>query len=121
MLYLYILVPKYSEGGYFFKNETNLGLNYYRTKLKLKNAFKNYFKNSFKSCLISTFNFCFLRSVILQMLSATASSDQHNFGLIRHRNIKIFHMKAIVIFFLSNILTQILFQQKSPFFDVMSK
>ena len=51
--------------------------------MKLKNSFQN----SFKSCKISTFNFCFLGSVILHILSTTASSDQHNFGLKRHRNI----------------------------------
>ena len=37
--------------------------------------------------IISTFNFCFLGSVILHQLSTTASSDQHNFGLKRHKNI----------------------------------
>ena len=47
-------------------------------------------QHSFKSCKISTFNFCFLGSVILQKLSTastTAFLDQHNFGLIRRRNI----------------------------------
>ena len=52
-------------------------------KIKLKNSFQN----SFKSCKISIFNFCFLGSVILHKLSTTAASDQHNFGLKRHRNI----------------------------------
>ena len=36
---------------------------------------------------ISTFNFCCLGSVILLKLCTTASSDQHNIGLKRHRNI----------------------------------
>ena len=37
-----------------------------------------------QSCKISTFNFCFLSSVILHKLSTTVSSDQYNFGLIRN-------------------------------------
>ena len=39
---------------------------------------KNSFQNSIKSCKISTFNFCFLGSVILHKLRSTASSD-HTF------------------------------------------
>ena len=58
-------------------------------------------------CKLLTFNFCFLSSVILHKLSTTASSDQHNFGLIRHRNINniIQYMKVKVTFFLNNIIT----------------
>ena len=67
----------------FLQNETNLGLNNYKKQIKLK----IFFKKSFKSCKISNFNFCFLGSVILHKLSTTASPDQHNFGLKRHRNI----------------------------------
>ena len=33
-------LPNYSGGGYFFI-ETNLGPNYYRKQLKLKNSFQN--------------------------------------------------------------------------------
>ena len=31
-----ILVPNYSEGGYFLKIKKNFGLNYYRKQLKFK-------------------------------------------------------------------------------------
>ena len=51
-------------------------------QLKLKKSFKN----SFQSCKISTFNFRFLGSVILHKLSTTACSEEHNFGLVRHRH-----------------------------------
>ena len=78
-----IFGPNYSEGGYFFENKTNLGLNNDKKQIKLKNSFQN----SLKSCKISTFNFHFLGSMILDKLSTTGSSDQHNFGLKRHRNV----------------------------------
>ena len=65
-----------------FENETNFGLNYYRKQLKLKKSFQN----SFKSCKISTFNYRFLGSVILHKLNTTACSEEHNFGLVRHRH-----------------------------------
>ena len=68
-----------------FLNETNFGLNYYRKQLKLKTSFQN----SFKSYRISTFNFRFLGSVILHKLSTTACSEEHNFGLVRHRHTNI--------------------------------
>ena len=60
----------------------------------------------FKLCKISTFNFRFLGSVILYKLNTTASSNQHNFGLIRHRNINniyISYMKSKVTAFLNNL------------------
>ena len=63
----------------FFENETNFGLNYYKKQFKLK--------NSFKSRKISTLNFRFVGSVILHKLSTTACSEEHNFGLVKHRHI----------------------------------
>ena len=75
-------MPNYSKGGYFLLG-SNLDLNYYRKKFKLKKSFQN----SFKSCKILTFNFCFLGSVILHKLSIITSSDRHNIGSISHRNI----------------------------------
>ena len=44
---------------------------------------KNFFQNILNH-KISTFNFCCLGSVILHKLSTSASSDQHNSGMIRH-------------------------------------
>ena len=65
-----------------FENETNFGLNFYRKHLKLKKSFQN----SLKSCKISTLNFRFLGSVNLHKSSTTACSEEHNFGLVRHRH-----------------------------------
>ena len=79
-----ILLPNYSEGGYFLKMKLISALTIIKKKqLKLKNSFQN----SFKSCKISTFNFRFLGSVILHMLSITAYSEEHNFGLVSPRQI----------------------------------
>ena len=39
-------------------------------------------------------------------LGTAASSEQHNFGLIRHRNIKKFHMKSKFSFCFNNIIAQ---------------
>ena len=66
----------------FLENETNFSLNCYGKQIK----FKNFLTNSFKSCKVSTFNFRFLGSLILHMLSTTACSEEHNFGLERHRH-----------------------------------
>ena len=77
-----ILVPNYSEKGYFFKMKQILVLTITENTKNLKS-----FQNSFKSCKISTFNSCFLGSVILHKLSTTACSEDHNFGLVRHRHI----------------------------------
>ena len=53
-------MPNYSEGDYFEK------LTKFRPKLlQIIIKIKKLFQNSFKSCKISTFNFCFLGSVIL--------------------------------------------------------
>ena len=48
---------------------------------------KNFFQNSFKSYKISNFNFLFLGSVVLYMLTTIACSEEHNLGLVRHRHI----------------------------------
>ena len=45
------------------------------------------FKNSFKSYKISAFIFCFFSSVIPHKLSTEASFREHNFGLLRQKNI----------------------------------
>ena len=74
-------MPTYSEGGFILKTKEIL------VKVMLENKILNKKKNSFKSCKISTFNFCFLGSVILHKLGTADSSDQGNFGLIRQRNI----------------------------------
>ena len=76
-------MPNYSDGSYFFENETNLGLNFIEKTLNLK----NFIKNCFKTCKISNFNLCFLSSVILHKLRTTASSDQHKFVMRRQKNI----------------------------------
>ena len=37
MVQFHIFVPNYSEAGYLLKMKQNLGLNYYRKQIKLKN------------------------------------------------------------------------------------
>ena len=39
----HIFAPNYSEGSYFFENETNLDLNNYKKQIKLKKPFQNSF------------------------------------------------------------------------------
>ena len=74
-------MPNYSEEGYIFKYKINLGLFYYRKQLRLKHFFR-ILSNHVKFQLLTSF----FQFSDLYKLSTTASSDQHNFGLIRHRN-----------------------------------
>ena len=62
-----ILVPNYSEGGYFFKTKQ-----IYIYALIIIEKMKKIFLKFFKSCKISTFDIDFLSSVILHKISTTA-------------------------------------------------
>ena len=68
----------------FFENETNCSLNDLENPIKLKNPLQN----SFKLCKISTFNCCFLCTLILLKLKIIAFTDTHSFGLVRPRKMK---------------------------------
>ena len=78
----------------------------------MKKLFLKFFKSH------KTFNFCFLGPVILHKLSTTTSSDQHNFGFMRHRNINDISYETRFTFFLNNIINQHLISLKNPGVDM---